>query len=173
MTERRDKESGFSLIEITIAAAIIVLLVAIMVPRMFSARIRANEASAEVSIHAITAAESIFNSAYPQAGYANSLDKLGSHGGNCDTVNASNACLIDSKLSSGMKDGYLFEVIGDGNTPDASYKVTGVPEAIGGSGNCSFASDQSGSLHITTAHASSGGSRSAGLSGNGCSLVSN
>lgn len=173
MTERRRRESGFSLIEITIAGAIIVLLVAIIVPRLFSARLRANEASAAASIHAITVAESIYNSTYPQAGYANSLARLGSLGNNCESVNASNACLIDSKLSTGMKDGYLFEIIGDGNTPDTSYKLTGVPESSTSGGSCGFSSDQSGAVHISTIHASSGGSRSAGAGSDTCSLATN
>src|SRR5260221_37409 len=164
MTDRRVKYSGFSVIEVTIAVAIIMLLVAIVVPRMFSARVRANEASAEASVHAINVAETLYNNTYPQTGYANSLAILGSHGGNCDTVNASNACLVDSTLSTGIKAGYMFEILGDGNTPDVTYNVTASPEAIGGTGVCTFSSDQTGTIRASTAHASVGGSRSSGVS---------
>ncbi|HWZ42215.1 MAG TPA: type II secretion system protein [Candidatus Saccharimonadales bacterium] len=172
MTERRVKQSGFSVIEVTIAVAIMMLLVAIVVPRMFSAKVRANEASAEASIHVINVAEALYNNTYPQAGYANSLAVLGSHGGNCETVNSSNACLVDSTLSTGIKAGYLFEILGDGNTPDVAYSVTASPEAAGGTGSCAFSSNQTGVIQITTAPVGAAGSRSSGLSGDVCGSAS-
>jgi len=161
------------MIEVTIVVAIIMLLVTIIIPRLFFARARANEASAEASIHAINVAEALYNSTYPQTGYANSLVKLGSHGGNCDTVNASNACLIDSTLSTGIKAGYLFDIVGDGNKPDLAYTLNAVPQALGGTGVCAFTSNQTGAVHISTASSSVAGTRSSGASSEVCGLATN
>jgi prepilin-type N-terminal cleavage/methylation domain-containing protein len=157
-------ESGFSMVEITIVVAIIVLLAAIIVPRMFQAKMKANEASAEASIHAITVAQITYNNSYPAVGFSNSLGKLSGHGSNCETVNSSNACLINSDLGSGLKDGYLFEIVGDGNVPDRSYHLTGVPQALGISGSCAFSSDQTGALSVASVTVESGGRSSGGSS---------
>jgi type II secretory pathway pseudopilin PulG len=161
-------ESGFSMVEITIVVAIIVLLGAIIIPRMFQAKMRANEASAEASIHAITVAQMTYNNSYPSVGFSNSLGKLSGHGSSCETVNSSNACLINSDLGIGLKDGYMFEIIGDGDTPDRSYRVTGVPQALGTSGTCSFSSDQTGAMHIASVSVDSGGRSSGGSSTVAC-----
>jgi type II secretory pathway pseudopilin PulG len=172
MTDRRVRHAGFSVIEVTIAVAIIMLLVAIVVPRMFSAKVRANETSAEASLHAINVAETLYNNTYPQTGYANSLSTLGSHGGSCETVNAANACLIDPALSTGVKAGYLFEILGDGNTPDITYNATATPQAIGGTGTCVYTTDQTGLIRAGTASVNSGGARSSGTSSDICGQTS-
>lgn len=155
-------ESGFSMVEITIVIAIIVLLAAIIVPRMFQAKMKANEASAEASIHAITVAQMTYNNSYPAVGYSNSLGKLSGHGSSCETVNSSNACLINSDLGTGLKDGYMFEIIGDGNVPDRTYRLTGVPQSLGASGNCAFSSDQTGAVQVSGITVESGGRSSGG-----------
>lgn len=155
-------ESGFSMVEITIVIAIIVLLAAIIVPRMFQAKMKANEASAEASMHAITVAQITYNNSYPAVGFSNSLGKLSGHGSSCETVNSSNACLINSDLGSGLKDGYMFEIIGDGSIPDRTYRLTGVPQTLGTSGSCSFSSDQTGAMQISSITVESGGRSSGG-----------
>jgi type II secretory pathway pseudopilin PulG len=159
------------MIEAAIVVAIIMLLVTIIIPRLFFARARANEASAEASIHAINVAETLYSNTYPQIGYANSLVKLGSHGGDCDTVNSSNACLIDSTLSTGIKAGYLFEIVGDGNKPDLAYQLNATPQAAGSSGACAFTSSQTGSIHISTASSGVTGSRSSGAASDVCGMA--
>src|SRR6267142_339850 len=155
-------ESGFSMVEITIVIAIIVLLAAIIVPRMFQAKMKANEASAEASIHAITVAQMTYNNSYPAVGFSNSLGKLGGHGSSCETVNSSNACLINSDLGNGLKDGYIFEITGDGNVPDRTYRLTGTPQALGTSGSCAYSSDQTGAVQVSAVTVESGGRSSGG-----------
>lgn len=173
MTDHAKKYAGFSVVELAIVMAIILLLVAIAVPRMFQARVRANDASAEASIHAINVAQATYINSYPRVGYANSLDKLGGHDSNCDTVNAANACLIDSELASGIKGGYVFELLGDGSVPDTSYRVTAAPIAVGASGSCAFFSNQTGIVQASTPAVPSGGSRTAGLAGGACGIAAN
>jgi prepilin-type N-terminal cleavage/methylation domain-containing protein len=173
MVRRRQGQSGFSMVEIAIVVAIIVLIAAIAVPRMFQAKARAYEASAEASVHAINVAESIYNNSYPQVGFSNSLGKLGPHGSSCDTVNSSNACLIDLGLASGLKDGYVFEITGDGNTPDRAYTLTALPQAAGTTGGCAFSSDQTGAVHVKNVTTTVGSGRVSGGANVTCGMATN
>lgn len=66
---------GFSLIELLIVVAIILVLAAIAIPRMLQARRSANEASAVSGLRAITNAQVTYKIFY--GGYADSLDELG------------------------------------------------------------------------------------------------
>ncbi len=137
------KPRGFSVLELLVVVAIILVLCAISAVHYRRARIAANQASAMASIHAINVAESTYALAYPEMGYSPELINLGSHGSDCQTVTSSNACLLDPSLATGIKSGYIFDVLGDGNTQDAGYTVTATPEAPGVSGTCSYASSQS------------------------------
>jgi type IV pilus assembly protein PilA len=154
---RQEQWCGFSLLEIAVVVAVIMIIVAIAVPNMMRARMKANEASAVASLRTIHAAESMYAAAYPDVGYAGNLADLGTHGGTCETIGKTNSCLImDSLLTSGVKSGYIFELVGDGNVPDRSYTVTATPESIGSSGRCVLSVDQSGQVHVITP---GGGSR--------------
>jgi len=123
---------------------------------------------------AIQTSEAAYNSAYPAVGYSGSLINLGRHGSTCETPGPTNACLImDDVLASGIKDGYLFEIVSDGNIPASSYTATAVPVSPGVSGACGFSGGASGQLmtSVTSASGSSGsGGRSAFGSGgsSGC-----
>src|SRR5437667_12837106 len=59
------KQKGFSLIELLIVVAIILIIAAIAIPNLMRARIAANEASAVASVHAINTAEAVYISSYP------------------------------------------------------------------------------------------------------------
>ena len=71
------KEKGFSLIELLIVVAIILIIAAIAIPNLLRARIAANESSAVSSLRTINTAQVTFQMAYPTAGYAASLAVLG------------------------------------------------------------------------------------------------
>jgi type IV pilus assembly protein PilA len=97
--------SGFSLIELLIVVAIILIIAAIAIPNLIRARIAANQSSAVESCRTITSAEVLYNVAYDN-GFAPTLSALG--GPAIGAASAANAQLIDEVLSSGEKSGYVF-----------------------------------------------------------------
>lgn len=103
---RGSKQSpGFSLIELLIVVAIILIIAAIAIPNLIRAKIAANQASAVESCRTITSAEVVYYTTYAN-GFAPSLNSLG--GPAAGTASSSNAQLIDEVLSAGNKSGYLF-----------------------------------------------------------------
>ena len=101
---------GFSLIELLIVVAIILIIAAMAIPNFLRAKIAANEASAANSIRKIATAEVAYSTAYPNLGYAPALSNLGGPVG-CNP-SSNTACILDNVLSSGKKSGYQFVAIG-------------------------------------------------------------
>ena len=64
------KQKGFSLIELLIVVAIILIIAAIAIPNLLRSRIAANEASAVGSMRTINTAEITYASTYPSVGYS-------------------------------------------------------------------------------------------------------
>jgi len=106
---------GFSLIELLIVVAIILIIAAIAIPNLLQARLAANEASAAGGLSAIKSAEVTYYSAYPSVGYAADIASLG---GAAPCLHAStSACLVDSALSASTpgstgKSGYFYQATG-------------------------------------------------------------
>lgn len=137
------------MVELTVVVMVILLIVAIAIPNMMEARMKAHEAAAIASIRTIDTAEAMYTFTYPDVGFAASLPVLGSNGTDCSSPGKSSSCIIkDEALAGGFKDGYSFVVTGDGNVPDASYTVSASP-AGAASGRCSFSGDQTGLVRGT------------------------
>ncbi len=140
------KRRGFSLIELLIVVAIILVIAAIAIPNMIRAKIQANEASAVSSIRAINTAQVAYAATYTELGYANDLAKLGAD--TSGVVDSNHAALLDWILGCASqpcpKSGYAFTIIKvttASNGQVTGYSVTGVPNAPGASGIRGFCSD--------------------------------
>jgi prepilin-type N-terminal cleavage/methylation domain-containing protein len=101
--------AGYTLIELLITVALIVVIAALLCPRLLRSRIAANEAAAISSIREINQAERAYQAAYPTLGFAAKLADLGG-ARPCQATSAA-ACLIDHHLASGEKDGYNFAAL--------------------------------------------------------------
>src|SRR5271157_6200514 len=106
---------GFSLIELLIVVAIILIIAAIAIPNLLQARISANESSAAGALRTITSAEITYFNAYPTTGYANAIGQLG--GATPCTPSSTTACIIDNFLATATpggtgKSGYYYLATG-------------------------------------------------------------
>src|SRR6476660_3571334 len=99
MDNREHDERGFSLIELLIVVAIILIIAAIAIPNLLRARMAANEASAVASVRTVNTAEVTYNSTYPTVGFAANLVSLGGALGAACTPSSTTACLIASVLA--------------------------------------------------------------------------
>jgi len=105
------KQKGFSLIELLIVVAIVLIIAAIAIPNLLRARMAANDSSAAGSMHAINVAEVAYFGAYSNVGFPATLAPLG--GADPCTPAPATACLIDGTLSGGNpKNGYSFGATG-------------------------------------------------------------
>jgi type IV pilus assembly protein PilA len=136
------RQQGFSLIELLVVVAIILIIAVMAIPSFLQSRIAANEASAVASVRTITTAQNTYASTYPDLGYACTLATLGPSADG--TISTTAAGLIDSVLAGGKKTGYQLNIDPStcSGTPSFTYIVTAVPVMVGQSGNRRFCSDQ-------------------------------
>ena len=147
------KQKGFSLIELLIVVAIILIIAAIAIPNLLRSRIAANEASAVGSMRTINTAETTYNSTYPTVGYTGTITNLA--GSSCGSPSSTNACLIDNTLagatsSASPKSGYYFTLA---TSSSLGYTLLGDPAQQGSSGVKHYYTDGSAVIHYNASAA--------------------
>ena len=139
------RSRGFSLIELLIVVAIILVIAAIAIPNLMRSRMLANEASAAGSLRAINTAQGSYIITFAGQGYADTLTKLGPPGGG-GPPSSNAADLLDSTLGCAAqpcsKSGYNFSIVNTVGTPVTSYELTAVPVSLHSSGDRGFCSKQ-------------------------------
>jgi type IV pilus assembly protein PilA len=136
-----DKSAGFSLIELLVVVAVILIIAAIAIPNYIRAKERANESSAVANVRTISTANVVYYTTYG-VGFAPSLPSLG---GDPTTPDATQAALIDSVLSTGVKSGFVYTynvTATDANGDAQAYTVNADPTVPGTTGDRHFYTDQ-------------------------------
>jgi prepilin-type N-terminal cleavage/methylation domain-containing protein len=126
------KQKGFSLIELLIVVAIILIIAAIAIPNLLRARMAANDSSAAASVRSINSAEIAYSATYPNIGFPSTMATLG--GADPCSPSITTACLIDNSLASNGggsgKSGYNFNAVGSSSGTTAAndqFFATGAP----------------------------------------------
>ncbi len=132
------RQTGFTLIEMLIVIAIILIIAAIAIPSMTTAKMNADETSAVASVRAINQMEVVYQAAY--GGYAETLANLG--GAEPCAKSAATACLLDQSLAGGVKAGYNFAAVGSNPSGgmSTSYVVGAAPVVFDRTGKRLFCS---------------------------------
>jgi type IV pilus assembly protein PilA len=141
------RDTGFTLVELLIVIAILLIIAAMAIPNFLRAKMAANEASAVSSCRTLNTAEFTYN-CYYQRGYTASLAQLGPPGSGPATVGA--ADLIDVNLASGQKSGYIF-VYTPGSLSGGAYndyQFRASPAVPNTTGIRSFYTDPSGVIRM-------------------------
>ena len=145
------KRNGFSLIELLIVVAIILLIAAIAIPNLLRARMAANESSAAAGIRSITSAEIAYFSGFPAVGYAVQLQDLG-RTSPCIPAQT-HACLLDDSMANAIPgsaghSGYQFLATGinSGSAINSDFVAGTTPVTASSTGSRDFCTTTDGAL---------------------------
>jgi type IV pilus assembly protein PilA len=153
---------GFSLIELLIVVAIILIIAAIAIPNMLKSKMAANQSSAVANLRTVTTASVSYWIVYGN-GYPPSLAAMGGPG---PGATCAAAVLVDDTIAAApnQKSGYQFAYSGTQGTVTSSpagcgapgyngYLVTATPISLGQTGNISYCSSEPGIIHFDTSGA--------------------
>ncbi len=156
---RKGRKCGFSLIELLIVVAIILIIAAIAIPNLLRAKISANQAAAVQALRTMTSSEQTFSSTYSD-GFTTTLTQLG---GPVGSSSCANAGLIDEVLSAPpyQKSGYRYAFTPNGvvalasgvptacgASGDSGYSISATPVTPGSTGTSSYCVDETGVIRV-------------------------
>jgi type IV pilus assembly protein PilA len=148
---RREREAGFTLMELLIVISIMLILMLIAIPNFSNMKSQANETSATASLRAIYEAQIQYQTNFPANGFACSLATLGGNPASGPPTPQA-AQVLDTNLATGQKSGYTFNIVNctkvTVNNQDmyTGYEATAVPQAVGKTGHRGFCIDQQGEI---------------------------
>ncbi|MFZ1939112.1 MAG: prepilin-type N-terminal cleavage/methylation domain-containing protein [Terracidiphilus sp.] len=151
-------QNGFTLMELLIVIAIILILMLMAIPTVGHLKKMANETSAINSMQVITKAELSYSNTYPINGYACSLTAMGGDPAS-GAPSATQAQILQPDLVSGYKSGYIFAVVCkekvtvNGVDRYNGYTVTAVPQTVGKTGDRGFCESDNGMITFDPAGA--------------------
>jgi len=149
-------QNGFTLMELLIVIAIILILMLMAIPTFGTLKKRANSLSAINSVQKIFQAETQYESTYPANGYTCTLSALGGDPSAGPPTPAA-AQLIQGDLTTGYKSGYIFKISNctkvnvNGTDRITGYEITAIPQTLGKTGDRSYCADESGTIKFDPA----------------------
>lgn len=153
----RNKQKGFSLIELLIVVAVLLIIAAFAIPNFVRSKMAANQASAVGSLRTMNTACLAYSTTYGQ--FPTGLTNLGpvvsggqgqqqGQGQAQNGPSSASADLIDSVLASGIKSGYIFSYAA--GAANQSYSITATPISLGATAQNMYFTDQSGVIRMDT-----------------------
>jgi type IV pilus assembly protein PilA len=177
--QKMRKQKGFSLIELLIVVAIILIIAAIAIPNLLRSKMSANDSAAASTLRTLNTSEVTYSTTYPTQGYANTLAKLGPNAtaGTCD---ATGACLIDGVLACAAangpcpKSGYNYFMVSSTNAaPFGDYTASASPITVNSTGTRNYCSNADAVIRSTAGITSAPTALAKGESAGNCALPAN